>query len=290
MSEVFVSTVLVPVGLIAVMFSLGLSLAVQDFKRLASAPKPVLAGLFGQLILLPLLAFTVVTLLQLPPMLAVSMMIVAACPGGVTSNAVVFIMRGDVALSDTSTALSSLVTVFSTPFIIGLALVHFYSHGTAPQIAPLQIMKALFIMTVLPVTAGMVLRHFKEEAADKLITYLKPASMIVLFSVIIFSLVVGYEKTIHNLAIIAPASLILNVIAMLIGFGLATLLKLPTDQKITLSVEVGVQNATMAIFLTLVVLKDIELASGANIYGVIMLINAMLFVRLLRYWQQRSAT
>lgn len=279
MSIEFVSTVLVPIGLIAIMFSLGLSLTGHDFRRILQSPRPVLIGLSGQLILLPLLAITLVTVLQLPPEMAVGLVVLAACPGGVTSNAIVFAARADVALSVTLTVCSSFVTVFTTPLIISLALYYFYPEGAAPELSILNTIKTLVIITVLPVSSGMLVRYLAKSAAEKMTYWLRPTSMVILVSVIAFSVWVSLDLVLLNLKVSGPAAYLLNILAMVTGYLLARLFMLPNKQVLTVSIEVGVQNATMAAFLTLSILNSLELAIAPTIYGCIMVINSALLIR-----------
>ena len=279
MNVEFISTVLVPIGLIAIMFSLGLSLGASDFRRVLDHPKPVAIGLVGQLMVLPLLALILIYALGLPAVAAVGLMILAACPGGVTSNAIVFAARGDAALSVSLTVLSSCITVISTPLIVSLALDIFYSSDKVPEMSILKTIRTLFILTVLPVSLGMLVRRIWTEQANCLVVYLRPTSMVVLLCIISSSLLSGWEIVLENLAHSAPAAFLLNIVSMSAGYWIATRFKLASKQALTISVEVGVQNATMATFITLSILGSMELAIGPTIYGFIMVTNAFLFTR-----------
>lgn len=284
----FVNTTLVPVGLMVIMFSLGLSLGINDFKRLGAKPKACLAGLSGQLIILPLLAFSLVVLFNLPAEMAVGLMILAACPGGVTSNALVFALRGDVALSVTLTAIASLITIFTTPFIISFSLAFFFDQGAAPVMSVGKTVEKLFQLTVLPISIGMIVRVLAQPVADKLIVYLRPTSMIVLISVIGFSVYASLDLVLDNLIHAGPVAYLLNVLSMLSGWVLAKYIGLERKQIMTVSIEVGVQNATMATFLTLSILNSWNLAIAPTIYGCIMLFNAALLGRIFN--RSRRAT
>lgn len=276
------NTQVIPLGLMAIMFSLGLSLQVADFARLLARPKSAGIGLCGQLILLPALAFALASLFQLPAAMAVGLLILAACPGGVTSNALVFAARGDVALSVTLTACSSLLTIISTPLIIGFGISHFYPQGEAPQLDVLMTIKKLLQMAIIPIALGMLLRHFNNTLAKKLVHYLRPTSMLVLVLVIGFSVFVSLDLVLDNLRQAGPVAYLLNLLAMAMGLGLALVFQLNKSEQFTLAVEVGVQNATMATFLSLSVLNDWNLAIVPTIYGVIMLLNASVLMRWLK--------
>ncbi|GAA6151864.1 bile acid:sodium symporter family protein [Pseudoteredinibacter isoporae] len=276
------NTQVIPLGLMAIMFSLGLSLQIADFGRLLARPKSAGIGLCGQLILLPALAFLLVSVFQLPAAMAVGLLILAACPGGVTSNALVFAARGDVALSVTLTACSSLLTIISTPLIIGFGIHHFYPEGDAPQLDVVMTVKKLLQMAIIPIALGMILRHFNTQLAEKLVGYLRPTSMLVLVLVIGFSVFVSLDLVLDNLRQAGPVAYLLNLLAMAMGLGLALLFQLNKGEQFTLAVEVGVQNATMATFLSLSVLNDWNLAIVPTIYGVIMLLNASILMRWLK--------
>jgi len=290
MSEELISifnTQVIPLGLMAIMFSLGLSLQLTDFSRLLARPKSAAIGLIGQLILLPALAFILASLFQLPAAMAVGLLILAACPGGVTSNALVFAAKGDVALSVTLTACSSLLTIISTPLIIGLGISYFYPQGEAPQLDVLMTIKKLLQMAVLPIALGMAFRHFNKPLAEKLVGYLRPTSMLILILVIAFSVFVSLDLVFDNLLKAGPVAYLLNLLAMAMGMGIALIFQLGKSEQFTLAVEVGVQNATMATFLSLSVLNDWNLAIVPTIYGVIMLLNTTV---LMKYLKARRAS
>ncbi len=282
----FVNTTLVPLGLMAIMFSLGLSLSLQDFGRLFQRPKAAITGLSGQVILLPILGWSLAILFQLPPTMAVGLVILSACPGGVTSNAVVFAAKGDVALSVTLTALSSIVTILTTPFLISMGLDYFYPDGTAPVMNVMKTVEKLFQMTVFPVALGMLVRWFKPDLAERLIIYLRPTSVLILIMVISFSVMISLDLVINNIVTSGPVVYLLNLMAMAMGFIMATFIGLKRNEVMTISVEVGVQNATVATFLSLTILNDWNLAITPTIYGVIMLLNAGIMIKLIRHFNR----
>lgn len=264
------------------MFSLGLSLAVQDFAYVLQKWRSVGAGLLGQLILLPILGVAVVSAFGLPPALAIGLLILAFSPGGITSNAVVFATKGNVALSVVLTSIASLITVLSTPFLIGLSLDYFMTEATAPEFSIIDTIKRLFQMTVLPVAIGMIIHHFIPSFALRLVRWLRPAAYIVLVSVIGFSIYVSADLVWQNITKAGPAVITLNIVAMILGLGLARIFRLNEKDSATIGIEVGVQNATVATFLTMAVMNDILLAVIPTLYGVIMLVNAFLFAQLWR--------
>jgi bile acid:Na+ symporter, BASS family len=280
----FVNTMLVPIGLALIMFSLGLTLALRDFRLLISNAGIVVAGLGGQLLLMPLLALAVAALFQLPPELALGLFILGICPAGTTSNALTFLGRGNVALAVVLTALSSLITVFTIPLLLSWALPHFLAGGGG-EIPPLSVpktMKQLMLITVLPVAAGMVLHRYVPDVAARLARWLRPTALVVLVAVIAFSVLVSLEMVLRNVWRGGPAIWTLNVAATLTGVAIGRLIRANARDSMTLGIEVGVHNVTLALYLTLTVLGSLPLAVLQNIYGVVMLINAGILIRLFR--------
>lgn len=278
----FVNTVVVPIGLVAIMFSMGLSLTFGDFREVARNPRAVFGGLFGQLGLLPPLALAVAWLFRLPPEMATGLFILAICPGGITSNAITYAARANVALAVVLTSVSSLITVFTIPVLLNWALGHFALQGQVPPLSVPKTMLQLAQMTVVPVAAGMAIRSFRPAVAERLTPWLRPASLVVLIAVIGFSLLVSARLVLDNLLYAGPAAFVLNATSMALGVAIARLLRLNRPDTLTVAIEVGIHNATMATFLSLSILKDIALAITPTIYGAIMVINAGLLVQLFK--------
>jgi BASS family bile acid:Na+ symporter len=278
----FVTTVFVPIALMLIMFSLGLTLALRDFALLARNAKTVVAGLLGQLILMPLLALGVGILFQLPPELALGLFILGISPAGTTSNALTFVGRGNVALAVVLTALSSLITVFTIPLLLSWALPHFLAAGKVPSLSVPATMLQLVRVTILPIAVGMILRHFAPDFGARLAKWLRPTALVVLIVVIGFSVVISLDMVLDNLVRGGPPIWVLNVLATLAGLAIGRLIGANARDSMTLGIEVGVHNVTLAIFLTLSVLDSLPLAVMQNIYGVVMLINAGILIRWFR--------
>ena len=280
----FVNTVWVPVGLMMIMFSMGLTLTLGHFALVFRNAKAVAAGLGGQLFLMPLLALAIGMLFRLSPELALGMFIVAICPAGTTSNALTFVGRGNVALAVVLTALSSLVTVFSIPLLLSWALPWFLAGDgvTVPTLSVPTTMRQLATITLLPVIGGMIVRRFLPAFADRLVPILRPVSFIILVGVIAFAVAISAEMVLGNLLAVGPAIWVLNVCAMFVGWLLGGLIGANRRDSMTLAIEVGVHNVTLAIFLTQTVLGSLPLALTQNVYGVVMLFNGTILVRLLR--------
>ena len=280
----FVNTVLVPIGLMLIMFSMGLTLTLGHFGLVLRNARTVAAGLAGQLLLMPLLALAIGVLFRLPPELALGMFIIAICPAGTTSNALTFVGRGNVALAVVLTALSSLITVFSIPLLLSRALPWFLggAGGRVPVLSIPDTMVKLATLILLPVAAGMVLRWLRPGWADRLVPWLRPVAFVVLVSVIAFAVAISARMVLDNLLGVGPAVWILNVAAMAVGLLLGRAIGADARDSMTLAIEVGVHNVTLAIFLTLTVLDSLPLALTQNIYGVVMLLNGTILVRWFR--------
>ena len=274
---------LVPIGVMLIMFSMGLTLRLRDFALVLKNQRLVAAGLAGQLVALPLLALAIGVALRLPPEIALGLFIVAICPAGATSNALTFVGRGNVALAIVLTALTSLVTVFSIPVLLSWALPFFLAaKGEVPILSIPTVMLQLLTLTVLPVTAGMVLRHFRQGLAERMTIWLRPTAFIVLVAVIGLSVAVSLEMVLRNLAAAGPAMWLLNLAGISAGLLIGRAIGVGRKDSMTLAIEIGVQNVTLAIFLTLNVLDSLPLAVTQNIYGVLMLINGTVLIRLFR--------
>jgi bile acid:Na+ symporter, BASS family len=280
----FVQTSVVPVGLMLVMFSLGLTLALRDFALVARNPVLVGAGFATHLLILPLLGLGIGLLFRLPPEMALGLFIVSLCPAGTTSNAMTFVGRGNVALAVVLTALSNFVTVFTIPIVLSWAVPWLLG---GPMLRPLQVPNLILQLaeiTLLPILVGMIVRQFAPDLAARMARWLRPAAFVIVVIVIVFSVAVSARMVLDNLVRATPAIFALNLAAMGFGLLLGRLLGAKARDAMTLAIETGVQNVTLAIFLTLTVLGNLPLAVTQNIYGVVMILNASL---LIRWWRRR---
>jgi BASS family bile acid:Na+ symporter len=284
-SIAFVNQMLVPIGLALIMFSMGLTLALRDFAAILKGGRAVVAGFATHLLVLPLLGLGIGLLFHLPPELALGLFIVSICPAGTTSNALTFVGRGNLALAVTLTVATSIVTVFTIPLLLRWAVPWFLGAGDAKNVPQLDIfvtMAQLARITLLPIAAGMVVRRFTPDAAATIARRLRPTAFVVLVAVIGFSVAVSLDMVLANLIAATPAIYALNVAAMGFGLVIGRLLQLGARDRMTLAIETGVQNATLALFLTLTVLGNLSLAVTQNIYGLVMLLNATLLIRRFR--------
>jgi BASS family bile acid:Na+ symporter len=284
----FVNTAVVPIGLMLIMFSLGLTLTLRDFALVVRRPLLVGAGFATHLLVLPLLGLAAGALFGLSPEMALGLLIVSLCPAGTTSNALTFVGRGNVALAVVLTALTSLVTVFTIPIALSWAVPWFLGQqgGTVPALSVPATILQLVRITVVPIAVGMIVRHFAPAFAARMAKWLRPTAFVILVVVIAFSVVVSLELVVDNLLRATPAIVALNLSAMGFGLLLGRLLGAGARDSMTLAIETGVQNVTLAIFLTLTVLGSLPLAVTQNIYGVTMILSATL---LIRWWRPRIA-
>ena len=179
-----IGTIILAISLIIIMFGMGLSLVKDDFIRLFQYPKAIIVGLANQIILLPIIAFVLISLFKVGPDIAIGVMILSACPGGPTSNLITYLAKGDTGLSISLTTLNSLITIFTIPFVVDFALTQFLDAEEMIQINKLKTVIQIFVIVIIPVSLGMVLKHTKPIFADKMNKPVKIASGVVLFLVI----------------------------------------------------------------------------------------------------------
>lgn len=254
-----------------IMLGMGLSLTIADFVRIKDDPKSVFIGLFNQLILLPLIGLGIIFLLGLKDEYAVGLMLIAACPGGATSNLISNLAKGDIGLSVTLTAFSSVITVATIPFIVNLALINFMNNDTVIQLPYKTIFFKILLITVVPVALGMVVRYYKQNFAIRMENPVKIASVILMTAIIIGAVVTNRDQLSTALPIIGPAVVGLNVLTMLLGFISGRVLKLNLRQQVSISIECGIQNGSLALAIVGMALSQYkELALVPATYGVLM--------------------
>lgn len=278
MDSGFVSQVVLPLALFFIMLGVGLSLRVSQFSALWQAPKSVFVGVILQLFMLPILGAFIVTLFQLPPALAVGIMILTFAPGGATSNMITFLARGDTALSVSLTAITGLITPFTMPVLTVLAIGFWLGENAAVAFPVLQTMLKLFVIAVLPAIIGVAINHRWPQFCRKVEKWAKVIACTFLI-VIVFGIVkANWDKLPELLLVLGPATLSLVVLAMLLGFVVAKQLNFSEGIRISLAVEVGIQNAATALLITGGVLGNPEMSASALIYGVLMNIPVFLLI------------
>ena len=277
-----VVTKIAPLALALIMLALGLGLTVQDFLRVAKQPKDFLVGLICQLILLPFVAFLLLKIFNLPTEIALGVMIIAAAPGGVTSNVLTKFANGDVALSISLTAIISLISIFSVPFIVFKSADFLNVSVISNEISMIGISMKMFLVVTLPVIIGMIIRKF----ASNFVT--SRSKLIERFSVLLFVIVfaaIWIEEWENILSYIQQAGLItlvLNVTMMIIGYYVAKLLASGIEQRKSISLECGLQNGTLAVFVSSQLFNDITYLIPTATYAIIMFLTSLFFVFFVR--------
>ena len=274
----FFATVLLPIALAAIMFTLGLTLRTADFKRIATEPRGVAIGLTNLLLISPLLGFAVATIYDLEPALAVGLVLLAASPGGTMANLLTHLARGDVALSVTMTAISSLAAVITVPTFLALAVSHFDA-SVADDVSMGGVVARVFLITIVPLSAGMYYRARREARALALEPPLKKVAFTVFLLVVLGAVASEFQTIADNFGILALAALTLNVAAMTVSFAVARLASLNDRQATAISMELGVHNSTLAIAVGSSI--DEVLSIPAAVYSAFMFITAGLFARLM---------
>ena len=282
------TTIGLPVALGIIMFGLGLSLTPSDFARVAKHPRAVVIALVCQLLLLPALCFGLVLLFRLPPVLAVGMMLLAASPGGTTANLYSHLFRGDVALNISLTAINSVISVLTLPFLVNLSLAYFYPGAGRLGIDIVEALK-VFAIVLVPVVIGMLVRRAREGFADRMDKPVRIASMVILAIVIVGAVVSNLRLFVENIGALAGITVLFCVLSLSIGFALPRLLRVSRPQAVASSFEIGIHNATLAIVIAQTVLNDIEMSLPGAVYGVLMFFIAAGFGLVLTRVGQRAS-
>ncbi|MBT8327212.1 MAG: bile acid:sodium symporter family protein [Bacteroidia bacterium] len=274
------ATLILGLALIFTMWGMGLTLVIDDFKRVFEKPKAIFLGLINQLIFLPLIAFGLLKLLPTNPEVAVGIMILAACPGGPTSNLLSLLAKADTALSVSLTAVTSVITVFSIPIIVNIGLENFAGDGKDIQLDTVKTIGTMIIVVIIPMIAGMVIKNRVPDFAAKMEKPVRVISVILL-ALIIVGIVI--KERAHILDYFAQAgilALLLNSITMLFGFGTSRLLKLSGKQAVTISLESGIQNGTMALMIAGTLLANVSYGIAPAVYSLIMYFTGGFLVNL----------
>ena len=270
--------IFLPLALAVIMLGMGLSLTVGDFLRITVAPKPVVIGLVNQLILLPLIAYLLILVFGIQTELAVGFMILAACPGGATSNLIAHLAKGDTALSITLTAISSLVTVVSIPFIVNFAIVRFMPNGEAMQLNLLGTAIAVLVITIIPVSIGMLIHRFSPGFSQRMERPVRILSAVFLALIILAAILKEKEHILEFFRQAGPVALLLNVATLAVGFYSARIFRLPTDQSKTISIESGIQNGTLGITIAATLIGNSAMTIPSVIYSLIMFATVLVLV------------
>lgn len=277
--------IVLPIALAFIMFSLGLGLTRNDFFLVFNEPKAFAIGVINQMIVLPSIGFGVVLLSGLDGELAVGLMILACCPGGVTSNILTKLAKGDTALSISYTAVVSVVSVFTLPLIVGFSMSYFMGE-VAPEIDIIGLGITMFLLTTLPVLIGMAIRHWATDKANLLENGVNMVATILFVIIVIAAIASEWNTLIENIGSLGPSVIMLNVLMLGIGYQSAKLLNLEVDKATTVSIESGIQNATVGITIGGLILASPDgglstLSLPSGVYGVLMYLIISPFI----YWR-----
>jgi BASS family bile acid:Na+ symporter len=260
MQESIFTTLVLPIALALIMLGMGLSLKQEDFQRITQQPKAVSIGLLSQILLLPIIGFGITQVVAMPPAIAAGLMIIAISPGGVSSNMITYLAKGDVALSVTLTVCSSIITIFTIPILANLALNHFLGQSAAIALPIGSTMGQIFLITIIPIVIGMYIQYQFPQIAHRL-EKVTGRLAIAFLALIILILQAGLGV------------ILLNILAMASGLMISKLLKLSPPQQIAVAIEVGIQNGTLAIAITAGMLNNQDMAIPAAIYSLFMYIS-----------------
>jgi BASS family bile acid:Na+ symporter len=274
----FINAEVIPWVLRLVMVGLGLSLTMGDFKRVVVFPKAATIGLVTELVGTPLMAFVVAWIFQPPPIIAIGLVILAACPSGVTSNAYTFAAKADVPLCVTLSAITSVVTVFSIPFLINLALQTFGDEGQLGALPVLPMLIGLISYTLVPLVIGMIIRAQFETLARRAEEPLRKGVLYLMMGVLVLGVISSYRQLIDHAATAGLLVATMNLASMSLGYGVARLFGLPVKQAVTMTFEVGVQNLALSFAINFNMLNRPDFAVAGLVYAAIMPATALAFV------------
>ena len=277
-----VTDVILPLALAFIMFVLGLGLTGADFLRVIKQPRDFLVGSFSQIILLPIIAFILVKIWPLAPELAIGVMIIAAAPGGVTSNLLTSFAKGDVALSISLTAIISLLCVITIPFIVLTSVGLLSDTNMAQDISLFNMSRDMFLIVTVPVILGMLLRKFISGLATKFEPLAKKISIVLFILVLLGAIAAERENVISYFGQAGLITFVLNIVMMICAYYIAQFFASGLKQKKCITIECGLQNGTLAIFVATSVFGGGLYVIPAATYSLIMFVTSLIFVYLVR--------
>ena len=275
-----VNTVVIPVCLFLIMMGMGLTLITNDFKRVLKYPKAVGIGLTNQLILLPIIGFALANIMPLRPEYAVGVMLLVLCPGGTTSNLFTYLAKGDVALSVTMTAIASVITVFTIPIVLSFSLIYFMGSGSEFELPVVKTVLTLVVLTIVPISIGMLIKRYAPKVADRSQVYVSRFGVIFLTFLVLFLGYVQRDIIVDAFIATGPVSVLLNVSTMALGYYSSKWFGLNWAQRTSVTLEVGLQNSTLSIFMALTLLSNYDMSMMPAIYTLVMFLTAGILVRI----------
>jgi BASS family bile acid:Na+ symporter len=268
--------------LATIMFGVGLSINLNDLRNILHSPRPFWLGLFAQMILLPVIAFAVIYFTDIPPALKVGFIILAACPGGTTSGFITVLYRGNVALSVALTTINSILTLFTIPILVNLALTVYMGRHSPFRLPFLETFLQIFFVTLLPAAAGVFLRYKFDRLADRIQKPVKTA-MIILFAGV-YSLIAFADESKGGSGIrldeavkIFPYALLINLLGFIAGLGMGLIGKTGLRSSFTMGIEVALQNTTLALLVAGTILQNNEMVKPALVYALFSFWTALLY-------------
>ncbi len=274
MESNLITQIFLPLALAFIMLGMGLTLVVDDFKRVLLYPKAMALGIIFHVIGLPLIAWFVISVLGLQLELAVGLMILASCPAGPTSNLITHLSKGDTALAITLTVFSSMVTIFTIPFVINFSIKHFMNYENTQLLPVFSTIMSVFFITALPVAIGMFLKNKFPDFALKSQKVFKILSALFLIFIIVAALYKEKENLGEFFKLAGPAALLMNVLCLTISYFIAKAIKLNKKQSLTISIESGIQNGTLGIAIATTLLQNAAMSIPSAIYSIIMFVTA----------------
>ncbi len=271
MESSILTEIFLPLSLAFIMFGMGLSLTFGDFKRIIIYPKAVTIGLVNQLLFIPLVAFGLIKIFDLQAELAVGMMILAVCPGGATSNLITHLAKGDSALSITLTAFSSLITVFTIPFLVNFFIQYFMPGGGKEfQLNVFGTVISVILITAIPVLIGMIILRRTPNLAHRIEPTFRKLSAVFFVIILIAAILKERENLLTYIVQVGPVALALNIATLVIGFFSSRILGLSKKQSRTVSIEAGIQNGTLGITIAATLIGNSQMTIPSAIYGILM--------------------
>jgi bile acid:Na+ symporter, BASS family len=279
MEDSLFATLLLPVALAVIMTSLGMSLTVDDFRRVVVYPRGVSIGLANLVLISPLLAFAIAEAYSLEPALAVGLVLLGASPGGTMANLLTHLARGDTALSITITAISSLAAVVTVPLFLELATDHFGANRLDEDVSMLGVVARVLLITVIPLSFGMWLRARRPARVAAIERTFRRVALAVFAAVVVGVIVAEHERVFDNLDDVAAAAVTLNVAAMAISFAIARVARLDNRQSTAIAIELGIHNSTLAIAVGASIATVLTIP--AAVYASFMFLTAGVFARVM---------
>ena len=276
-----IAKTIAPVCLAIIMFGLGLGLTLSDFKRVINIPRDFIVGFFGQVIILPIIAFILIHLISMPPEIALGVMVIAAAPGGVTSNILTKFANGDVALSVTLTAVISLMSVITVPLIVYNSA-SFLGFEITKEISMINIAAKMFFVVTVPVISGMIVRSLMTDFIVSKTLLVQRLSVILFLIVFISIWVEEWDRIISFITRAGLVAFILNITMIFIGYYKAKFLASGLEQRKCISLECGLQNGTLAVFVATQLFDDIAFMVPTAAYALIMFVTSIIFVLIVR--------